>query len=441
MRCAGVTLSQGQTPVSPQNCPWHTPTTSQVLAHSNLSAPVSQRGDSTGRLLQGLCPHPGGAGCAYEGGCSSPGLARAQRHKQPWGCLGERAAPTAKGKAALPLPSASRQREESERDAPGPALLPASRRLPVPPGAGAQAGPGPLRGRRAQTWGAGAGRTQVPGPVGLGLALAQPPDGLYGPAQGVGEEPRAAGREGPRGQAGSQVPPEAQPPGDHAQATTPGSRVEAGQRSPRGTGETGCSARQGPVHPHQHHRVKFKSSQTPNNEKGCWNLPSHPAWLLATADRRGQRCPGHGPTTPWQVSPPEPRTSISLPDTCRPALGAGKVAEHGRLAETQRGAPLHVTQHSPCAGEKEPQLPRGPVRTDAGYHGPKLRCSLAPPQRHRLREAADLTTGAGDTPSLHCPQPSPAKQTPSPGGLREGPCGTCQGACPPRCYKSLGCKI
>lgn len=106
----------------------------------------------------------------------------------------------------------------------------------VPPGTGVQAAPGLLRRGRAQTWGAGAGREQVPGPVGLALALTQSPDGPHGPAQGVREEPRAAGQEGLRGQAGSRVPPEAQPPGDHGHTGTLGSRAEARQRSPRRTG-------------------------------------------------------------------------------------------------------------------------------------------------------------------------------------------------------------
>lgn len=165
---------------------------------------------------------------------------------------------------------------------------------------------------------------------------------------------------------------------------------------------------------------------------GCWPPP--------TAEGRGAQATCQPPPGKSPRLSPAPASARHVP------VGTGEVAERGRLAETQQRASPCTTQRSPCAGGKEPQPPQGPVRTDAGYHGPEHQCSPAPLQRHRLRGAGGLTTGVGDMPSLHCPQPSPAKQTASqggqcPGSRREGPCGACQGTRPPRWYKSLGCKI
>lgn len=62
---------------------------------------------------------------------------------------------------------------------------------------------------------------------------------------------------------------------------------------------------------------KAKSGQTPNNQSGCWNLPSHPAWPPATTDPTGPRRPGHMAATSDKSSllPPP----WYLPDKCPPA--------------------------------------------------------------------------------------------------------------------------
>lgn len=165
--------------------PQHMLTASQGLTHSNLNAPISQRRKLRRRRARR----------------SSPGLARTQRHKQPWGCLGGRAAPTPKRKAALLLPNAGRRREGSEKEkAPSPALLPAGlapRALQTTDGGGrapwhrcpgsarsAEAGQSADMGRRSRAgagpWPSGA----CPGPHTVTRRPARPGPGSQGRAPG-----------------------------------------------------------------------------------------------------------------------------------------------------------------------------------------------------------------------------------------------------------------
>lgn len=198
----------------------------------------------------------------------------------------------------------------------------------MPPGTGVQAAPGLLRRGRAQTWGAGAGREQVPGPVGLALALTQSPDGPHGPAQGVREEPRAAGQEGLRGQAGSRVPPEAQPPGDHGHTGTLGSRAEARQRSPRRTGGGRAQCTRTSTTMSSSSRARLQTIK--GAVRTCLViLPGR--WPPPTAEGRGAQAMCQPPPASLPASAPHQH----LPDTCQPALGTGEAAERGRLAETQ----------------------------------------------------------------------------------------------------------
>lgn len=141
---------------------------------------------------------------------------------------------------------------------------------------------------------------------------------------------------------------------------------------------------------------------------------------------------------PRQVSPPQPRTSICQTRASRPWALARRPSVGGWLRPSEE----HPSARRGVAcvlGEGAPAPVR--PRTDAGCHGPEHRGSPAPLQRHRLRGAGGLTTGAGDMPSLHCPQPPPAKQTASPGGRREGPCGAAKAPALPAGIKASAARF
>lgn len=177
-----------------------------------------------------------------------------------------------------------------------------------------------------------------------------------------------------------------------------------------------------------------------NNQRGCWNLPSHPAWPLATADRRGQRCPGHVPSAPWPVCPPEPRTSICQTRAGRPWALARWPSVGGWLTPSEE-QPLRDAARPGCPGEGAP-APTRPGEDRRWLPRPRAPVRTGSRQRRRPREAGASAQGeATHRLSTATGRADAEPRRPVPRQWKGGAWGTCQGARPPRWYKSLGCKI